>query len=263
MKRALIGAVLALAPAMASSAILPSILPVYGVRATGAGVAIRVPPLGAGRCTPSRASLTMALDRGSGGVTLLLAARPTECRTSGAAADVNWTWQELGLKPGDAVRIANPLIAEGAGSTAPAVQSAPPSSSTPFRNAACQRFEVDAVAQPGKGQVRILGPEGPIDIEAPPLVAPGEVIGAEAGADGDKVVLRVAFTAEAARRLSAWSATHVGARMAILLDGRVLRLGQSTGPTGASGLQIGGLDRPRALSVAAGISACGGSGSDR
>ena len=65
------------------------------------------------------------------------------------------------------------------------------------------------------------------------------------------------ITPEAARRLSTWSATHVGARMAILLDGRVLRLGQSTGPTGSGGLQIGGLDRPRALSIAAGVSACG------
>jgi hypothetical protein len=215
---------------------------------------------------PTRASLTMALDKGAGGVTLLIAAKPAACRASGGAADVSWTWRELGLNPGELVRIANPLVAEGAVVAAsPAASAAQPSSSasTAFRNATCQRFEVDAIAQAGQGKVRILGPEGPLDIEAPPLVAPGDVTGAEAGADGDKAVVRVAFTPEAARRLSTWSATHVGARMAILLDGRVLRIGQSNGPTGTSGLQIGGMDRARALSIAAGVSACSGLESGR
>jgi hypothetical protein len=265
MKRALIGAGLALAPALSVAAVIPPIISINGIRATPQGVTVRVPPLGPGACTPQRTFLTMALDKGAGGVTLLIAARPAQCRARGTAADVSWTWQELGLKPGEPVRIANPLVAEGGADPASAASPQPtsPSVSARFRNAACQRFEVDAVAQPGKGQVRILGPEGPLDIEAPPLVAPGDVTGAEAGTERDKTVLRVAFTPEAARRLSAWSASHVGARMAILVDGRVLRLGQSTGPTGTTGLQIGGLDRGRALSIATGVSACAGLGSDR
>lgn len=261
MKRVLLSAVLASAPAIAAAATVPPIPPVYAVQATGQGITVRVPPLPPGRCTPARALLTMALDKGAGGVTLLLAARPAECRAPGAAADVSWTWQELGLKPGEPVRFANPLIAETA--SAARLPSSAPSGSSGLGNAACQKFEVDAVAQPGKGAVRILGPQGPVDVDAPPLVAPSEVIGAEAGAEGDQAAVRVAFTPEAAQRLSTWAAGHVGARMVILLDGRVLRLGQSTGPTGQSGLQIAGLDRGRALSIAAGVSACRGSEADR
>jgi len=65
------------------------------------------------------------------------------------------------------------------------------------------------------------------------------------------------FAPSAGQRLAAWSATHVGARMAILVDGQVIRLGEVKGPMGALGLQLRGLDHGQALSIAAGVNACG------
>jgi len=251
MKRLLAGAVLALTwPVLADGATIPPILLVYGVRAAGDGVTVRVPPLGSGRCTPTRAALTMAIDKGAGGTTLLVAARPVECRVSGAAGEVHWTFQELGLKPGDPFRFANPLITETGVSAVAA--------GGPQRIGICQKLEVVAVTALGKGVVRVLGPEGPLDIEAPPLVSYGEVTGAQAGANGGGTVVRVSLAPQAAQRLSAWTSSHLGSRMAVLLDGQVIRLGQVAGPIGADGLQLTGFESAQATAIAAGLNGCGG-----
>jgi hypothetical protein len=38
-------------------------------------------------------------------------AQAVECRASGPGADLHWRWDELGLKPGQAFNLANPLAA--------------------------------------------------------------------------------------------------------------------------------------------------------
>jgi hypothetical protein len=112
MKRFLAGVAFALIAQGAAVAAVPPIMPVYAAWATAQGVTIRVPPLGPERCAPVRGIVTVALDKGEGGATLLLAWRLAGKCSPGPAAELSWTWQELGLKPGDAVRIANPLVSE-------------------------------------------------------------------------------------------------------------------------------------------------------
>jgi hypothetical protein len=254
MKRTLIGAVLALAFPAVSSAI-PAIIPVYGVRATREGVIVRVPPQGSGKCAPTRRMMTMAVDRGAGGVTLLVAMNGNaECRASGGAVDLQWTYAELGLKSGDPFRFANPLTVDpsgaAAGGTSGAVFDTP-------RAGVCQRLEVDGVLPAGKGAVRVLGPQGPLDVDSPALVAWNEVTGAQAGAEGGQTVVRFTFTPQATQRLAAWTGSHVGSRMAILLDGQVIRLGDISGAI-TGGIQISGMERAQAVATAAGVSACAG-----
>lgn len=249
MKRLVTGAVLAFALPALSWAI-PAITPVYGVKAERDGLTVRVPPVGSGKCTPSRRMMTMAVDKGAAGITLLVAVNGSpECRASGGAADIRWTYAELGMKAGDPFRFANPLVAE------PASQQA---ASTDTR--LCQRLEVVAEAAPGQGRVRILGPRGPMEIEAPPLVASGEVTSADAGADGGQNVVRLAFSPQASARLLAWTGAHKGGRLAVLFDGQVIQEADVGGPIGGNGLAVSGMDRARATWIANGVSACIGLG---
>ena len=72
---------------------------------------IRAPAQGSAGCTPTRRNLTVAISKETGQVTLLFAPRGTaECRTKGSAADVRWTYAELGLMPGQGFTVANPLV---------------------------------------------------------------------------------------------------------------------------------------------------------
>lgn len=229
--------------ATAAQAQVPAIEPVYGVSANGAGVTVR---MASGGCT-HKSDLTVALSKGPRPMLLIARKHPDACRTPGRA-DIVFTWEELGLKPGQAFSFANPLTMEPGGGTAQASESR--------AGALCQKLEVVAVAPTGQGAVRLLGPQGPLEIEAKPLVASGEVTRAEAGVAGGDNVLRVAFTAEAAQRLQAWTSAHVGSRVAILLNGEVLRITPVGGPVGGGGIQLGGMDRSQAVSLAAGLSAC-------
>jgi hypothetical protein len=228
--------------ASAAAAQIPAIEPVYGVSAGRAGVTVRMASNG---CT-HKGDLTIALSKGQRPLLLIARKHPDTCRTPGRA-EIVFTWEELGLKPGQAFSFANPLVAEPGGAAV---------SSGSRAGSLCQKLEVVAVAPAGQGAVRLLGPQGPLEIEARPLVAAGEVSGAEAGVDKGENVLRVTFTPEAAQRLQAWTGGHVGGRVAVLLDGEVLRIAAVGGPMGGGGIQIGGMDRGQALSLAAGLSAC-------
>ena len=110
MKRLVAGALVALAlPGMGLA--VPAIMAVYEVRADRDGVTILAPPQGLGACTPTRQNLTVAISKEAGGTTLLFAPRGTaECRARGGPAEVHWRYEDLGLKPGDAFSVANPLV---------------------------------------------------------------------------------------------------------------------------------------------------------
>lgn len=233
-------------PALAAQ--IPAIEPVYGVTASGAGVTVRMASNG---CT-RKSDLTVALSKGQPRPILLVARRrPDACKTPGQV-EVTYSWDELGLKPGQAFSFANPLVAE----PGPTAGLAPAAA---LDKRLCQRLEVDAVAQ-GRGAVRILGPDGPLDIESPPLVGWSEVTGAQAGVEGGETVVRFVFTPTAAQRLQAWTGAHPGGRIAVLLGGQVIRLSEVSGPIGADGLILNGMDRARAVSMAAGVSACNAPG---
>ena len=92
----------------------PPIMPVYAVKADATGITFRLPPLGTGRCTPSRAFLTIAVDkRTDGGALVLVTPRgEPECRSAGGPGEVRWTYEELGLKPAQPFVLGNPLVSE-------------------------------------------------------------------------------------------------------------------------------------------------------
>jgi hypothetical protein len=95
-------------------AILPPLLPVYGVHADTNGVTMRTPPQNS--CTPSRDMMTVAVAKNGDVATLLLTRKhpeqTIECRAAGPAADLRWSYGELGLQTGQPIRLANPVVAE-------------------------------------------------------------------------------------------------------------------------------------------------------
>ena len=97
-------------------AILPPLMPVYGVHADANGIVVRVPPQGLAACTPTKDMMTVALAKSSDAATLLVARKrpddPIECRNSGPAADIAWSYRELGIDSGQPIRLANPLMPE-------------------------------------------------------------------------------------------------------------------------------------------------------
>jgi hypothetical protein len=248
MKLPIAGLVLLAMPLAAFADTIPAIEPVYGVTTSKAGVTVRLASNG---CT-KKGDLTVAVaNRPPRPLILVTRKRPDTCQSFAAGhADIAWTWAEVQLQPGQPFSLGNPLTADPSpGADGFAASGAAPATS-------CRKLEVVAVVPNGQGPIRLLGPQGPIDIEAQPLVAPAEVTGAEAGVDGGENVVRLNFAPQAAARLQAWTAAHVGGRVAILLDGRVIRLADVGGPLGSHGLQIGGSDRQNSVSMAAGIAAC-------
>ena len=110
MKRLLAGALVALMFPGLSRAV-PTIMVLYGVRADRDGVTIHAPVQGLASCTPTKRNLTVAISKDAGLVTLLVAPRgAAECPAKGSPADVHWTYDELGLVPGQGFTVANPLV---------------------------------------------------------------------------------------------------------------------------------------------------------
>lgn len=96
------------APAMAQAP--QTVMLVYGVRVTATGVTVRVP---ASACI-HKSDFTAAVLRREPQSMVLLA--PRHAQTCGAAApghvDLTYSLDELGLKPGEAFILGNPLAAE-------------------------------------------------------------------------------------------------------------------------------------------------------
>lgn len=105
---ALLAAALA-APALASYDI-PPIEPVYAVSAAKAGLTVRLASNG---CT-RKSDLTVAVSNAPPRPLVLIARRHADqCRSLGAGhVDVVWSYEELGLKSGEAFSLANPLVAD-------------------------------------------------------------------------------------------------------------------------------------------------------
>jgi hypothetical protein len=240
----LLAAVLILAATPAVGAQIPAIEPVYGVIAGPTGITVRMPSNG---CT-KKADLTVAVSTNPPRPLILVARKhPDTCQSFAAGrAEITYAYSELGLKAGQPFSFANPLVAD-------------PTPGAAARNdTVCQKLEIVAVVPPAQAGARVLGPQGPIDIDSRPLVAPGEVVSAEAGYDGGENLVRLGFTPAASARLSAWTGAHRGGRIVMLLDGRVIRVADIGGPIGGQGLQISGLDRSQAVAMAGGIGHCGG-----
>lgn len=106
MKRVLT-ALMLLAASPASADVIPPIEPVYAVSAGPAGVAVRMASKG---CT-RKADLTTAISMAPPRPLVLIARRHADpCQGPAGAVEIVWSYKELGLEPGQAFSLANPLV---------------------------------------------------------------------------------------------------------------------------------------------------------
>jgi hypothetical protein len=110
MTRLIAGLLLAAAAGPALAFTLPPIEPVYAVKADRLGVTVR---LGSGACT-AKPDMTVAVAKATARPMLLIARKhPAACPPlSGPAAQIAWTYEELGLEYGQPFSLANPLVSE-------------------------------------------------------------------------------------------------------------------------------------------------------
>jgi hypothetical protein len=91
-------------PALAYT--VPAIEPIYGVTVGPQGVTVRLASHG---CT-TKADLTVAVAKNPPRPLVLFARkRPDACNAPATPVDVVYTFEELGLEPGQAFSLANPL----------------------------------------------------------------------------------------------------------------------------------------------------------
>ena len=109
MKLALSALVLLAATPAWPSYDIPPIEPVYGVSVTKAGITVRMASNG---CT-RKSDITTAVSTAPPRPLVLIARRhPDACKGPPGAAEIVWSYEDLGLKPGQAFSLANPLVAE-------------------------------------------------------------------------------------------------------------------------------------------------------
>jgi hypothetical protein len=89
---------------------VPDIEPVYGVSVGKQGLTVRLASNG---CT-KKSDLTVAVGKNPPRPLVLIARKhPDTCKSFAAGhAEVAWSFEELGLEPGQAFSVANPLVAD-------------------------------------------------------------------------------------------------------------------------------------------------------
>jgi hypothetical protein len=107
---AVIASVLLAAPALASGQTPDGPMTLYGVTTDPAGVTFRAPM---SRCA-MRADYTVAvLKRDAAPMLLISPRRSGQCPQSGAGhVDLTYSFEDLGLKPGQPFVLGNPLVGE-------------------------------------------------------------------------------------------------------------------------------------------------------
>lgn len=121
-------------------------------------------------------------------------------------------------------------------------------------HAACRHIEIAAVVADKTPGARAAGG---LRLAREPLVASSEVTGAKSVAEGQENAVLVEFTPAAAARLQAWTGSHLGQRIAVLIDGYPSVVTEVAGPMGGNGVQISGDYRAQAVSLADSVNACG------
>ncbi len=129
----------------------------------------------------------------------------------------------------------------------------------PARGAACLAVEFAAVTD-SPANARALPNEegGTVQVDGVPVVASREVTGARATVVGEENAVLLSFAPEAARRMEAFTTQHLGARVAFIVDGRVVNIFTASGPIGGEGMQFSGMTTKAADTLAAGVNACSG-----
>jgi hypothetical protein len=91
---------------------VPALMPVYGVSTDGRGVTVQLQPAG---CNTVKSDFTVAISKAVDRPTILFARRsPTTalvaCKAQPSTVEITWSYDDLGLKPGQPFSLANPLV---------------------------------------------------------------------------------------------------------------------------------------------------------
>jgi hypothetical protein len=91
---------------------VPPLMPVYGVSADSQGVTVQLQP---GGCNALRADFTVAISKAADRPTILIARRNATrslvaCKALPRTVAITWSYEDLGLKPGQPFSLANPLV---------------------------------------------------------------------------------------------------------------------------------------------------------
>jgi hypothetical protein len=107
---ALIAALVAAADPPAGG--VPPLMPVYGVSTDSRGVTVELQPAG---CNTAKSDFTVAISRAIDRPTILFTRRSgsssaVACKTQPHTVALTWSYDDLGLKPGQPFSLANPLV---------------------------------------------------------------------------------------------------------------------------------------------------------
>ena len=116
---------------------------------------------------------------------------------------------------------------------------------------ACPAIEVSAVADTPADSTRTvaLSDSTTIRISRTPLVTSADITGATASRAGDQSIVDFTVTDDAAKRVREFTAGHVGSKLALVVDGKVLGTPRIAGAV-AGGYRIDGLNRADAERLA-------------
>jgi preprotein translocase subunit SecD len=119
----------------------------------------------------------------------------------------------------------------------------------------CPTMEVSAVAgDSARSSRHVAASDGTvISLAGAPLLTIGDFTDANVSVTEHQVVLNVSMTDQSAQRMQAFTASHVGARLAFLANGRVINTPKILDPIKGKGFLIGPLPRDEAQRFAAAI----------
>lgn len=91
---------------------VPQLMPVYGVSTDGRGVTVELQPAG---CNTLKSDFTVAISRAVDRPTILFTRRSASsslaaCKAPPRTVALTWSYEDLGLKPGQPFSLANPLV---------------------------------------------------------------------------------------------------------------------------------------------------------
>jgi hypothetical protein len=91
---------------------IPALMPVYGVSTDSKGVTVQLQPAG---CNTVKSDFTVAISKAVDRPTILIARRSATsslvaCTAQPKEVQITWSYDDLGLKPGQPFSLANPLV---------------------------------------------------------------------------------------------------------------------------------------------------------
>jgi len=129
---------------------------------------------------------------------------------------------------------------------------------------ACPKIELAAVVAPEARAARAAQDQAgqPIALAADDLVSPTELLHANVNVTEGQVVLNLNFSAAAAKRVRDFTGANVGGRIALLVDGRAMKVVKILDPIRGDGILVGPVEPGAAEALAARINRCapGGGG---